>query len=96
MPLDQGVLDAVTNSNFKTLGELVASNAASHQNRLNLIAESSLGQILTRLNTLDPTEAMSIGSVIQSDMPKALAELGAAISSIQQFVKGANTTPPVT
>lgn len=94
--LDAGVLESVVNANFKTLAELVASNAAAHQNRLNLIAESSIGQIVNRMNTLDPTEAASISTVVRSDLAKAVADLGAAVGSIQQYVKGAQTTPPVT
>ena len=96
MPLDPGVVDAVVNSNFKTLAEQVAVNAAAHQNRLNLIAESSLGQILNRMNAIDPAEAASISTVIRSDLAKALADLGGAVAGIQQMMKGAQTTPPVT
>jgi len=96
MPLDPGVVDSVVNSNFKILAEQVATNAAAHQNRLNLIAESSIGQIVNRMNALDPAEAVSVGSVIKSDLPKALSELGTAVASIQQLLKGAQTTPPVT
>ena len=96
MALDSGVLDSVANSNFKTIAEQVATNAASHQNRLNLIAESSLGQILNNLNSLDPAEAVSTSSVINSDLSKALADLGGAVAGIQQMMKGAQTTIPVT
>ena len=94
--LDPGVLESVVNANFKTLAELVASNAAAHQNRLNLIAESSIGQIVNRMNTLDPTEAASISTVVRSDLAKAVADLGAAVGSIQMYMKGAQTTPPPT
>lgn len=96
MPLDEGVVDSVANANFKTLAELVSTNAASHQNRLNLIAESSLGQILTTMNSLDPTEAVSIAGVVNSDLAGAMTSLGSAVAGIQQFMKGAQTTVPVT
>jgi hypothetical protein len=96
MPLDIGVLDSVSNSNFKTLGEAVAVNSAAHQNRLNILAESSLGQILNKLNSLDPTEAASVSTVVKSELPKAIADLGAAIAGIQQMMKGAQSTPPET
>lgn len=95
MPLDEGVLDAVTNSNFKTIGEQVAVNTAAHQNRLNLIAEGSIGQIVNRMNAIDPVEAVSISSVNSSDLAKSISDLGAAIASLQQYVKTAQTTPPV-
>ena len=75
---------------------MVAVNATGHQNRLNLIAESSLGQILNTMNSLDPTEAASVSSVISSDLAKALANLGSAVAGIQQLMKGAQTTIPET
>jgi hypothetical protein len=96
MPLDPGVVDAVVNSNFKTLAEQVAVNAASHQNRLQLIAESSLGQIVNRMNALDPTEAAAISTVVRSDLAKAISDLSGAVASIQQMMKGAQTTRPET
>jgi hypothetical protein len=94
--LDQGVVESVINSNFKTIGEQVATNTSNTQARLQLIAESSVGQIVNRLNSLDPTEAQSISQVISSDMAKAVAQLGTALGGIQQFIKTAQTTPPVT
>ena len=96
MALDQGVLDAVTNANFKTIAEMGTLNALGHQNRLNLIAESSLGQILNRMNSLDPEEAASIAGVVSSDMAEKIGELSAAVASAQQLMKGAQTTIPVT
>lgn len=94
--LDPGVVESVINSNFKVLAEQVATNAAAHQNRLNLIAESSIGQIINRMNAIDPTEAVSVANVGRSDLSQAIAALGAAVAGIQQIVKGAQTTPPVT
>ncbi len=94
--LDPGVVESVINSNFKTLAEQVAVNAASHQNRLQLIAESSIGQIVNTMNSLDPVEAASVGSVVRSDLAPAIAALGAAVASIQQYTKTAQTTPPAT
>jgi hypothetical protein len=94
--LDVGVVEAVINSNFKTLGEQVGSNTGNHQHRLQLIAESSTGQIINRLNSLDPVEAMSVATVARGDLSKELAALTGAISGMQQMIKGAQTTPPVT
>jgi len=96
MALDQGVLDAVTNANFKSLAEMGTINALGHQNRLNLLAESSLGQILNRMNALDPSEAAAIGGVVSSDMGEKLGELSAAVANAQQLMKGAQSTPPET
>ena len=96
MALDAGVLDAVTNANFKSIAEMGTLNALGHQNRLNLIAESSLGQILNRMNSLDPEEAASISGVVSSDLAEKIGELSGAVASAQQLMKGAQTTIPVT
>jgi predicted ATP-dependent serine protease len=107
MALDQGVLDGVVNANFKTVAEAAtvglsqalavqAQNLASHQQRLNLLAESSLAQMLNRMNALDPEEAASISKVEKSDVAKLLAELGGSIAAIQQQLKGAQTSLPET
>lgn len=96
MALDQGVLDAVTNANFKSLAEMGTINALGHQNRLNLLAESSLGQILNRMNALDPAEAASISGVVSSDLAEKLGELSSSVANAQQLMKGAQSTPPET
>ena len=46
MALNPDIIEAVANSNFKTMAEMQVTNSLAHQNRLNLIAESSLGTIL--------------------------------------------------
>jgi hypothetical protein len=107
MALDQGTLDAVNNSNFKTIAEagaitlsqviaLQAQNAASHQNRVNVLAEAALAAALKNQTELDPTEAASIRKVDNADLAKVLAELGSAVAGIQQMLKGAQTTLPET
>lgn len=96
MALDQGVLDAVTNSNFKSLAELGTIGALGHRSRLDLIAEASLGQILNRMNSLDPTEAAAIASVVSSDLAEKLGQLSSAVANAQQLMKGAQTTLPET
>ena len=107
MALDPGIIDSVSNSNFKTVAEaaavslaqaqaISAQNLASHQQRLQLIAESSMGQILNRMNALDPEEAASISKVEKSDLGKVISELGSQIAGLQQMLKGAQTTLPET
>ena len=96
MALDQGVLDAVTNANFKSLAEMGTIGLLGHRARLDLIAESSLGQILNRMNALDPSEAASISGVVSSDMAEKMGELSAAVANAQQLMKGAQTTLPET
>jgi len=94
--LDPAVLAAVANSNFKTVAEMGTLNALAHQNRINVLAEASLGQILNRMNSLDPEEAAAIAGVVSSDLAEKLGELAGAIASSQQLMKGANTTQPET
>jgi len=96
MALDPGVLDSVVNSNFKTLAEQVATNTANHQHRLQLIAESSVGQILNRMNSIDPTEAAGIAAVSNAALAKEISQLNGAVAAIQQMMKGAQTTKPET
>ena len=96
MALDQGIVDGVSLVNVKTLAEMQTVNILGHQNRLQMIAESSVGQILNKMNGLDPAEAASIGGVVRSYLSKDVAALGAAVSSIQQMMKGAQTTLPET
>ena len=96
MALDESIVAAVANSNFKTSAERQVTNADSHQNRLQLLAEASLAQQLNRMNSLDPTEAAAINKVQGSDLASKMASLTAAIASSQQTVKGAQSTPPET
>ena len=94
--LNASIVDAVANSNFKAMAEMQLTNALAHQNRVNVLAESSLGTILERMNTLDPTEAAGVAGVVNSDLAKTIGQLSSAVASAQQLMKGAQTTPPVT
>jgi len=105
--LDQSTLQAVANGNYKTNAEFVTQalaqagamqfqNAVSHQNRVNVLAESALAKMLKNSTELDPEEASAIKKVDNSDLAKVLAELGAAVSAIQQQLKGAQTSLPET
>ena len=96
MAIDAGMMDSVTNANFKVLAESATQNMVSHQNRLNMLAESSLAQMLNKINGLDPTESAAIVTVDQSGLSKQMADMGMAIASIQALLKGAQTTNPQT
>jgi len=104
MPADQGIVDSVANANIKNLGDgpafyagLAMSNSVSHQNRLQILAESALGQITKKATEVDITEAISILKATSgNEVASTLANLAAALSSSQQGVKAAQTTPPVT
>ena len=96
MALNDSIIDAVANYNFKANAERSTINADSHQNRLQLLAEASLAQQLNKMNSLDPTEAAAISGVVGSDLSEKLAELSGAVASSQQLMKGAQSTPPQT
>ena len=96
MALDESIRDAVANANFKAIAEMATINALHAQNRMQLISEASLGKILENMNTLDPTEAQGINTVISSDLAKKIGELSGAVASAQQLMKGAQTTLPET
>ncbi len=96
MALNETVIEAVANYNFKANAERQTVNADSHQNRLQLLAEASLAQQLNRMNSLDPAEAASISGVVSSDLAEKLGELAGAVANSQQLMKGAQTTLPET
>lgn len=96
MALDATILEAVANGNFKNIAEAQTVNMISHQQRLQLLAESNLGNILNKMNNLDPAEAASISGVVSSDLAEKLGELSGAVAASQQLMKGAQTTPPTT
>jgi hypothetical protein len=96
MAIDVGMMDSVTNSNFKILAESATQNMVSHQNRLNMLAESSLAQMLNKMNGLDAVEATAIKTVDESGLAKQMADMGMAIASIQASLKGAQSTNPQT
>jgi hypothetical protein len=105
--LNPAIVQAVADGNFKINAEFLSQalaqvgaiqfqNAAAHQNRVNVLAESALAKMLKNATELDPEEASAIKKVDNSDLAKVLAELGASISAIQQQLKGAQTSLPET
>lgn len=104
MPVNETVVDAVAINNVKTLGEaashsmaLAMENAVSHQNRMNIIAESAVGNIVKNLTEVDPAQAVAILKATSgNEVAATIAQLAAALASNQQSVKAAQTTPPPT
>ncbi len=96
MALSEDIVSAVANSNFKSMAEMQLTNALSHQQRLQILAESSLGTVLERMNTLDPTEAAGVSGVVAADLAEVIGQLSGAVANAQQLMKGAGNTPPVT
>ena len=103
MPLDPSVIDAVANSNFKTMAEQVqltamiqAQNAASHQGRMNAITEAAIGNVVKNLTEFDTGEATAMSTILRTELAPFMSALNGVIGLAQQNVKGAQTTPPVT
>lgn len=98
MPLDQGVVDSVINSNFKVLAEQVATNVLGHQQRLQILAEKALATSLMSMdsNKVSVTQGLGIQAAEQGGLSSQIASLGAAVAGLQGLVKGAQTIPPST
>ena len=103
MALNQDIVESVANLNFKALADqavittnLIAQNAASHQNRVNVLAEGALGNVMKNLTEFDVAESQAIATAVDSRLAPHLSSLAAAIASIQQNAKVAQSTPPTT
>ena len=103
MAASTDLIDSVANANNKTFGDgpafyaqLAMGDAVAHQRRVNAISETLLGAMGKRLVEVDVQEAAAESKLNTSDLGAILSQLGAAIASIQQLTKGAQTTPPVT
>jgi hypothetical protein len=67
MALDESILAAVANANFKSMAELAVQNVLSHQQRLQILAEKSLAKSLESMDTIQATEqdAAATASIAQ-------------------------------
>lgn len=107
MALNETIIDDVANSNFKVIanatasgvaqaGSIAALNAASHQHALNLIQSSFLAEAIMPRAGVDISEAVGTKKVAEADLARTVDELGSAIAALQQIIKTAQTTPPIT
>tara|TARA_R110000796_G_scaffold252618_2_gene388745 strand:+ start:8291 stop:8617 length:327 start_codon:yes stop_codon:yes gene_type:complete len=102
--LDESTLEAVNNANFKAMAEsttvslnLATQNAVQHQAAMNQIREVALQRFVTESNEVGSTEALALVKAnTGNDLAGIMSQLGAAIASIQQSMKGAQSTPPET
>jgi hypothetical protein len=94
--LDPGVIESVINSNFKSLAEMGAINALSHQNRIQVLAEKALAKSLENMDTTDVPEGLGLSAAQRGDLAKQISDLAAAVASMQASIKGGQTVPPVT
>ena len=87
--LEDAVVDAVANSNFKNMAEMGILNALSHQNRMNILAETLLSKAVEHVHSTSVPEGLGIAAAQRGDVAKLMAELLAA-------VKTGGNIPPVT
>jgi len=104
MPLHANTRDAVSNANLKTVAEgpafytgLAMGDAVAHQRSTNALREAATAVVVKNFADIEPVEAMSVVKVMQGDeQAQQAAALGAMVAQVQQVIKGAQTTPPVT
>lgn len=100
--LDPSTLEAVNNANYKMVAEQISfyvglgmrgaveSANAFSANLVGLSARASKYPL-----EVDPNEALSNQKNFSDRVSELLAQQGAAIAAIQEYVKGAQTVPPV-
>lgn len=93
MALDPGIVDAVANSNFKTLAEAPIIEAQRNSKAVNGILETALATNITKMQTMDIGEAAALNSVVRNDLSPHLATMAAAISGLRSFLAGAVVSP---
>lgn len=74
MPLDESILAAVANANFKSMAELGVQNTLAHQQRLQILAEKALGKTLESMDTQQSTELDSSSAAAISQILTKLAQ----------------------
>lgn len=93
MALAEGIIDSVSNSNFKNQAEMpmqfsniLLNDSLIAARNMTAIREKSVARSLERFDTVDEGEgALNAGSAN-----------AAIVALVQQLVKTAQTTPPVT
>lgn len=104
MPILQGVEDAVSNSNFKVVGESVAAQvslqrdeAVAHWSAMNKIREAAITRGVQNLVEDNPSQAMSDSQLLTGN---AVAQQGSALAlaaALAQILgKTGDNTPPQT
>ena len=97
MALNETVVEAVANSDFKVNSEIHTQDMVAHRNRILVLAENALAGQINRMLSMDVSQAVAIK---QATTGHAAAESamgsGLGMSAIQALIKGAQTVPPVT
>ena len=94
MPLNETIVDAVGNADFKSVSELHILAAHGHHKRLDLIAETALASALDRLGTTSVPEGLGISAAQRGDLSKTITDLAGAVASIQNMLQAPSTPAP--
>jgi len=98
------IVETLAVTNMKTIGEMAAwstaqsmANAVSHAKRVDVLAETYLAKALKHADEIDPEQAAATLKLLTgNDLGQIMASLGSVVAQLQQLMKGAQTTPPVT
>lgn len=97
MALDESVVAAVANSDFKTNSELHSQDLVAHRNRSWVLAENALAGQVNRMLSLNVEDAIAMKQATTGHAGAENAIQSAlGMSAIQGLIKGAQTTPPQT
>lgn len=93
MPLQENVVEAVSNANFKTIGDtssqfsnMILSQAIEGQRNMSAIREKSVARSLERMDVMNSDEGVLNNG----------GQLATLVALAQQIMKGAQTTLPET
>ena len=100
----ENVMQGVVDANFKNIAEagafyaaMMTANSVAHQKAMDSITQLTFLSGARKYTEADIQEATAEKKLAEAgDIANKIAELGAAIAALQQIVKGAQTTPPVT
>ena len=101
--IDQGVFDSVASSNFKVLSDGPAffmnqliADSLTNQRNVNSLREASIGALLKDFSNPTIEEGMAVNKMSTgNDLGQQMSALGNIVASLQQSMKGAQTTHPV-
>ena len=107
MPIFEETRDAVANSNYKVVAEgpttgaslaqhLAAIDAVDRQRTLGVITNAAMMEALGQRSGIDVSEASGTARIAASSTADLMAQLGGVVAALQQIVKTAQSTPPVT
>lgn len=98
--VNASVVDALTISNVKSVGEAASFAMASlfqhqvnHARRLDSLAEAHLGKTLNNFASVDPLESVSAAKLFKGESDSAISSILAQLASGQIGAKVAQSTP---